>query len=612
MPKNYQIIPERQFPHQHVEINDNTQYLNPPASDAGDTSMLFVFASPKGRSGMQTIRDGEAGFVKEYGNGPFSLYGQPFLNALSSARSGAATLHCLRVTAPDASYSAAHLVAKYKVEGEELNIRFEVLAPEAAITDLGLLDEAITVPVEEDETGVHLMSFAYLGKGSHGNNIRPRITTDAASDKENIYKNYIVEIYENEGTVLRRETFPVAFNEDALIAGVSKFSDAIINDPESGSSLVKMVTHVDGISKIYEAYKDANPTTILTLNDFDVFLGIDKYAKSAIKNYKIDTVSEGSISVNRLGGFALMGGSDGQFGANIDPEVRSAALDGEYVKAFSGETDPYIKSKNKYPTNIILDANYSIPVKQLIASLATARGDCVAILDAGTGITSKSAVLPFVSQNLDSYVTNRVHSLDAYCGKIRDPYSGKIVTVTSTYFLASRYPVHFQNEEAKHVPLAGNTRGIISGFIPNSIYPVFDEDIDGDLMDELTEANVNFARLNVNQDVIRAIQETRQQINSGLSELSNVFILLDIKRDCEKLCARIDFNFSEPEDIARFNNMARDLLGSYSESQVRSIEAVYDKSDWEAERGIIHLYVSLVNKDITKTSIIEIDVNRDF
>ena len=200
--------------------------------------------------------------------------------------------------------------------------------------------------------------------------------------------------------------------------------------------------------------------------------------------------------------------------------------------------------------------------------------------------------------------------VDAICGKVRDPYSKKLITVTNTALLASVYPTHWAEHGGKHVPLAGNNYGVIDGFIKNSIYPVYDEAIDSTIMDELCEERINFARINANQDIIRATQTTRQIKSSNLSEANNVFILLDIKRDCEKLCASYQYNFSDPADIVRFNKDAEVILSDYADSQVQSIEASFDKNDWEAARGILHLYVGFVHKDLVKTTIIEIDVNR--
>lgn len=614
MPRTTQIIPEHQYPHQHVVINDNTTFLDTPASDSGNTSMLFVFASPKGRDGvMQTISTGLAGFDGEYGIGSFDIYGQPLLNAYTAASSGAATLHCMRVAATNAMYSAVNITAKYLVEANKMTVKLCAVPSTAPLATLEDLDDCYTPATEPDAEGyteVKLFAAAYVGRGSFGDNVRVRVTSNTASDKENSYKNYVFEVYVNEYGLQKKEEFAVIFNEDALVSGISLAADAVVNDPDAGSNLVQLVSFQDGFNTIVKTYQTMKPTSLLSVNDFDVFLGIDKYTKKAIEGYVVDTTAIGAISINTLGGISLTGGDDGDFAADKPKAARDAAMDVLYTKAFSGELDPAIKSKNKFPTNMILDAGFNAEIKKLIAALAIARTDCVAIIDCGTGIATKQSVIDYVKANLDGFVSNRVQTIEAYAGKIRDPFSKKIVTVTGTYGLSSIYPIHFGNYGAKHVPLAGNIYGVLSGYIKNSVFPVYDEDIDSTIMDELVDANINFARINAKQEVIRATQNTRQEINSNLSELSNVFILLDIKRDCERMCAEYEFNFSEASDIARFNGVAKDLLGSYGESQVRSIAAHFDKNAWEAERGILHLYVEFVHKDLVKTTIIEIDVNR--
>lgn len=616
MPRSTQIVPEHLYPHQMVVINDNTTVTPVPASDSGNTRLMFVFASPKGEDGkVKTINNGLAGFLEEYGIGPFSLYGQPLLNAYNAAASGACTLHCLRVTAPDAAYSVTNIVALYKVDEDtgEMQVRLASRPSETPLTDLDNLDECYTSPEMPDDEGfteVKLFSVAYLGRGTYGDNVRIRVSSNTGMDKENSYKNYAFEVYVNDGGLLKKEEFMGAFNEDAIVSDVSIFMDAMINDPDSGSNKIQIVTYMDGFKAIVDAYNAQNLDSVFTINDFDVLLGINKYTKKAIENYTIDTISEGVIAINSLGGVPLTGGSDGSLAANVSESQRATVLEKAYLDAFSGATDVYIKSKNKFPTNIIFDANFPVEVKKQIAALATARTDCVAILDCGIGITTKQSVLDYVKANLDTNAIERVHSVEGYCGKIKDPYSKKIVTVTGTYGLCADYPLHFQVNEAKHVPLAGNNFGVLTGYTKNSVYPVFDEDIDSEIMDELVEARINFARINANQEVIRATQTTRQEKMSNLSELNNVFILLDIKRDCERLCTQFEFNFSEASDIARFNAVARDLLGFYEYAQVRSIAARFDKNAWEAERSILHMYVEFVHKDLVKTTIIEIDVNR--
>lgn len=622
MPQTSQIMPDHLYPYEKVVVNDNTEYTQEVSNDADDSiTMLFVFASPKGIDNqVRTIEGGMKQFIDEYGQGPFSLYGQPYLNAYNAFSSGDIVGHCLRVSADNATYSYSNLVALYKVDSDgKLLVKFKTRPGERDLTNLDDLENIYTAPAdiisdpESPDDGfkeVKLWSIATLGKGVYGKKISYGVSSNTAGDKENDYKNYIFNVFENFKSLQVVESFPVCFNEDAIVDNEPLFADGVIEDPDTGSARISIITFMEGFIEIYNAYKDANPTTELTLDDFDILLGVNKYTRQSIVNYEIDTTSSDVVVLNGLGGIALEGGSDGDLSENADPETRQAALEAAYLKAWSGETDPLIRSVNRYPTNLILDADFSVSVKQQMASLAEARGDCMVILDCGTKIKSKMSPLTYVKNNLASYATSRLQQVDAICGKVRDPYSKKLITVTNTALLASVYPTHWAEHGGKHVPLAGNNYGVIEGFIKNSIYPVYDEAIDSTIMDELCEERINFARINANQDIIRATQTTRQIKSSNLSEANNVFILLDIKRDCEKLCASYQYNFSDPADIVRFNKDAEVILSDYADSQVQSIEASFDKNDWEAARGILHLYVGFVHKDLVKTTIIEIDVNR--
>lgn len=634
MPVPYQIIPEHVYPHQATYINDNTEVSKTYSTSSSDvTALLCVFASPKGRDNkVLTISDGSQGFVNEYGIGPFSLYGQPLLNAYHAAMSGACVLHCMRVTPDDASYSNVTLIAKYKIEettdptshevtGKTLKIMYYAKSSNTELSALSDLDACCTVdstPDEEGFTAVKLMTVGCQGKGSYGKNLRFRITSDRTSDKDNNFKNYFFGVYDNTSGMVQKEQFNVVFNSDAMYSNVSLYAEDVINDSISGSTQVKIACFDDGFKALYDAYMQVNPDCTLTCVEFDPFFGLDKNTRQALPNLTILSDAEASpaganespIAVSSTEGVSLLGGSDGSLASSVDEETRKTTLDNLYLQAFTGTIDPHIKSKNRFPTTFIMDANYPVNVKLALANLAIKRGDCMAMLDCGTGITTKASVKAYIDENFGSSVNNRLITVEPYCMKVRDPYSYKAITVTSTYWLSGRYPTHIAEWNGKYRPLAGNTFGIIDGYIHDSVYPVFDEDLDSDVMDELAEAHVNFAKYNANQVVVRAMQDTKQYKQTNLSEQNNTLILLDIKRDCERLCAAYEYDFSEPTDIARFNADIEVIASKYREAQVRSINAYFDKSDWEAERNILHLYVEMVHKDLIRITIIEIDVNR--
>lgn len=625
MPVPYQIIPQGSMRRPKIEthINDNTEVITEYDLGGGTvTAALCVFYSPKGRDRkVITIEKGISEFMDEYGLGPFSVYGQPLLNAYAMARAATtsnAMLHCLRVTAEDASYSTATLIAKYKVDGETMNLQFVVKPSDKEVTDLSDLDICCTIDDAVDEAGysaVKLFTVAYSGRGEYGKNVRFRITTDKTSDKNNQYKNYNFQVYRSENILEQIENFPVTFVPDSMYSGMSVYAEDVLNDVDEGSKYMQIYVNPEGFETLYNAYAAANPDTTFTINDFDPLLGIDKYTRLALPNVVIEpaegiTVAEGEIAVDLsiAGGIPLMGGSEGSL-AEGTPD-RQVLLDTLYQRAFEAKIDELIKSKNRFPTTFIVDANFTVPTKLAMVALATQRTDCVAILDFGLDITTKASVGAYFDQHFDSIIDSRIVSYEPYCMKVRDPYTLKTITVTSTYWMIPEYFLHINNWNGKHRPMAGNRFGIISGHIKNSVYPIFDEDLDLNLMDEYADKNLNIAKYNQNQVVVRSMQNTAQSKLSALTELNNVLILLDIKRDCERLCARFEYDFSEVEDIARFNVAVSAVVDKYRDAQVREISAYFDKNDWEAERSIIHLYVALVNKDLVKTTIIEIDVNR--
>ena len=632
MPVPYQIIPEGSVfrPKIETHINDNSEVNLDYGYGGGTvTSGLFVFASPKGRDNeVITIRNGQEEFMKEYGLGPFSLYGQPLLNAYNAAVAATnsnAMLHCLRVMPNNAAYSTATLIAKYRVDAtsHKMYIHFLVKGSDQNLTDLEDLDRCCTVDTAEDEDGykaVKLWTVAYRGRGVYGQNVRFRLTSDTGSDKSNDYKNYNFEIYRKEDMLRLEESFSVCTSETAVLLASSEtlYIDDIINNSRTGSSILRIVSFPAGYETLLNTYLAANPTSTFTLNDFDPLLGIDKYTREAIENLVIEPASsvtpgtgEVAVDLSSTLGIALMGGSDGDLAATVAPATRTAALNELYRMAFAAEIDPRIKSRFRYPTTFILDADFPVNVKFEIIKLVAARGDCMGMLDFGTAITTKASVMNYYKANFKGLVDDWHITFEPYCMKVVDPYSMKTLKVTSTYWLAQSYFRHIAKWNGKHRPLAGNTFGVLDYYVPDTVYPVYDESIDATLMDDLADAKLNIAKYNQRQVVVRSMQNTTQDKLTNLTEQNNALIVLDVKRDCELLVSTYEYDFSEAADIARFNTDIAKITNKYADKQVRRISGYFDKSQWEAERSILHLYIELVHKDLVKTVIIEIDVNRD-
>ena len=216
----------------------------------------------------------------------------------------------------------------------------------------------------------------------------------------------------------------------------------------------------------------------------------------------------------------------------------------------------------------------------------------------------------------DVYANHWNIAIDAYYGKQKDPYNYKITELTSTYNLAKKLPRHWKDYEGKHIPYAG-VYGIIDSYLPNTIFPLFDEALDADHMTELVAAHVNYAQINSKGDAIRATQTTRYPVlgdyntMSNLQELNNCHIVLDVKKDVEKMLEDFSYNFNDESAIIIFNRRAEVITQKYAVQQVKSITGVFSRTDEEAEYGILHLTIEIAHKPLVKISIADILVNRN-
>lgn len=656
-------VPEHAYPHVEVNINDNS--IRKYVSTVDEyCKTLCVFMSPRGRDGIQTITGGIQEFTQKYGNGSFADYGQAFLNARALAATNCITMHCIRVTAPDATFANLHIFMRYKVETEyvapvnpndktdkgtvgKLKVYF-VPKYDNNLKDINALVTNPTAPqVEELEDGwkeIRVFSVSSLGKGKYSNGLSVRLYSNSRYDKTNDFKNYTFDVWDSGSKI---EEFRVCLSDEAIINNKSYYMPNIINEDGygSGSDNIVIDLNEDFLPIIYATYKEKiNPLTSLTEYDFDPLLGIDKTkttkirygvvnANTSIDGFEFDTETEGSIQFNTETGTSLTNGGDGSFARGTDTKVKETAIKSAFLKVFNGteisdastgETKytgyayEDILSKNKYPIDFFLDAHYPEVVKNAICGWAARRKeDFMVYLDNGTSDTIVTKTDAYTTTEQYDDLTNHWNfSIDSYYGKIKDPYNYKIIEVTSTYNLARVLPLHWKNHDGKHIPYAGTTYGTINTYLPNSVFPLMDEALDSDHMDAFVAEHINFAQINSRGDVIRATQTTRYptlgdpNTISNLSEINNCHIVLDIKKDCEKLLESFLFDFNEESDLIRFNRSAEIITQKYADAQVKSITASFDRTEEEAEYGILHLYITLQHKSLVKVAIVDIDVNR--
>lgn len=315
-----------------------------------------------------------------------------------------------------------------------------------------------------------------------------------------------------------------------------------------------------------------------------------------------------------------------------DPDSLTADIQEKYPEGAMFCADKTIYSINQFPVNFIPDAGFPVEVKIAISNCCIQRGDCVAFFDTMSGQDDVDTAIDMavsVRKFVNGYDTWR-ESVDMYWAKAHDPITKQIINVPASYMLCYTYPTHWASYGAKHIPLAGasygqyrtyDARNFPNGYIENTMFPVFDDSLDAETMQMLDKTeNINYCQYSNdgNRNVIRGNQNTTQMVRddegylayTALTELNNVFIVLDIKRDVEMMCAKYGYTFFDENDLARFNKSLEQLVAKYAAQQVKNIRGEFFYSDQDEERGILRLIIDLVHKKLVKICIVDINVNR--
>lgn len=538
-----------------------------------------------------------------------------------------------------ADNTAMRLEVMYTAVSVPLGKSSDLVATAPSAEDIA---DALNLETDGGWSSMRFASFAYKGKGKCGNNIAIRIANHARADKSSKYKNYYFDVFE--GTTLKEED-RVTLYPDAVTGSTSLYVENKVNtsDGTDGSDLILCDFNEEALPTLFALY-DANVkpnlaeeslSRNLTELNFDPILGIDPLKVKAkswnaddsqifIDNFQIiGDGAQNAIQFNDPLGIRLAEGNDGAFDTTNDPVKRQQAIDAVYVKALTGEIDRAILSKYRVPLDYACDADFSYEVKEALAWLCTKRNeDFRAYFDLGTDLPTREAPIEDSKAYVDC-ISHWTMSIDGYAGKVKDPYNKKVINVTSTYHLAAALPIHWNKYGGKHVAYAGSSKAILDTYLPNTIYPIYDPNIDADIMNKLVDAHVNYATIDPKQNIIRGSQTSRYSgaeneqfeatedyIVSNLSEENNGLIALDIKKDVEKLITDYAYDFNESAQINSFNRDLSMITDKYAAAQVRSIKANFARTEEEAELGVLHLYIELVNKPLIKYLQVDIDVNR--
>lgn len=640
MPSLSQIIPKYTVPHVQTYINDNSTVTNivSEPTESG-TRLLCVFASPRGEDGVVKTMRSPAEYLEEYGVPNYSLYGQAGHMPYLALASGNAICHCMRVAPSDAGYAAlgvGAVVTEDASTGRTVTFTSIDLGTISSKDDLLTALEAKANPVVGGNTSepyvYPLFAVVAKGRGVYGNSLAVRINADSILNAENGFMNYTIDVLDSSsGTPALKEQFRGSFYSDAVVNSESLFFDDVVSDPDSGSKYIELVTsskYFDSFVSDFNTSTTFTVTTSLTLTDSDLFTGLTKDG-GTIDMYTVDTASIGLAGDL---GVSLSGGTEGSFDATIysgpDDPLRQKAIDAEYIEAFTNLTtsgvdtvpseryDRAVLSKRRTPSELILDAGYSDEVKKALIDLGLRRYDARVILDGGLfERRSYSQVLEWynntfigVDTALAKKLDNFIFSKECQTYKVRDPFTGKIILVTATYFIAANLPTHFE-DIGNHIPFVGSEYATLTGHIRNSLAPIVDAD-DLEIKEQLYKNKFNFFECIAEDTFTRGVQVTSQSATSDLSEENNVNILLEMKRMLEDYVSSNLYNFAEPEDRVIFTNDADRLFTDFRATKVRDYNVYFDMNEFEEARNILHCYLAVTFRTMATRGIIEIDINK--
>ena len=621
MPQSGQIIPSYNHPHAMTYINDNTEVVDPIVTVEEGPASLFVYASPRGRDNVLLKFTSAKELLDEHGPAAYRLYGQPHLNAHAWMSANNAKAYAMRVTPDDATYANAVVLLKAKatpavVDGTgavttpgTMEVRHELVHVQdlSDVADFEPLVEALTevTPDVDGFVTYPIAAVRSLGRGEYGNALRARFSSSRQMDKENEYKNFMFDVFEMSGVLKQLGFFTGACDPESVVRMKSNYLVDKVNDPQTGSNQVSLYISEDGQRAVYELYKSVDPTSTVEFSEFDMYGFMPKGGSTVYAGVTVDAAHPDAFPVSGPEGFPLNAGSDGQLSALTEAGVRDQVLDQLYLKAFSGEIDRRILSKFRTPLDFILDAGYSAEVKRELIRLIGRRGDAYGYIDGGQ-LSTLTEILDW-ADGLEP-LADRLYGKEGFHYKTRDPFTGRPVVVTTTYHVASKLPTHIE-ENGRFTPFVGETYSSVTNMLPNSLLPVVDAD-DLEAKEELYERNVNYYQQINESVVVRATQETSQSTTTDLSEENNMQVLLQMKRILEEMNVSLAYSFAEASDRANFVESANEKLKDFLGTGVRSFEVKFDMTPFEEERMILHCYLSVVFRTMTKRQIIEIDVNR--
>lgn len=611
--ENVQLLYEH--PHVAVYVEDNSGYTPTYLEPEVPVRMLQCGQFAQGRDNKLVYCESYEQLINEFGKPNYRLYGQAGYNVARALKTGYCAAYVMRVMPDDATFANTIVMLRYKVitdidGNNSLSVSFTSKSVENAFTVEAIRAEmnrlSSTDPDEDGYFYKPLFCVYAAGRGLYGNTLRFRFAD--VTNYENTFRptvrDYRFDVLMMEDTLVRKEYVFGCFDETAfdIVYKESLYLQDLINDEESGLGKVRIMINTEAFEEVLNVYNTQvlpageEPTTIGML---DLIYGLDNFGNT--NKYITFEPSPDEISFRaETDGVMLSGGSEGSF--DINAEGRDDAIEEMLVRAYAGHLDRLIKSSFSTPVDFMLDANFPDAVKRQMAALAMARQyDCTCYLDAGLlDTTTETLYWLALFENIAHPNVNK----ETHHYKYRDlDYTGKLIDVTTTFYLAGLIPTHFKEVGLGSAMACANA--IVTEAVKGSFLPVIDPE-DHDIKKEYFRLRGNY------YETIRyGVQQRGTATNSQLEvtdrsdEFNNYILNLAVQTARDIMYGHI-YNFAEPEDRARYQNTTNDTLQNKLGAFVRSCTVEYEMSKDDEKRNILRLKIRIVYKTVVKRGIVEV------
>lgn len=327
-----------------------------------------------------------------------------------------------------------------------------------------------------------------------------------------------------------------------------------------------------------------------------------------------DFTTDTLVDLTSVKGCILYNGNDGEFANPSTVTVNGQAVARTFeeeveralINAYNGNYDKKILSSRRMPIDAYFDANYPMSVKEEIVKLADIRNDRHVWLDSGIVESISAATVNTLASRFANINTSSV-STDINGYVFREKSTNKKCKVTISMFLAPAYVDHVNNV-GFNIPFVKD-RCELSGHVKDSLFPLI-TDADTSIQSLLYDNRLNYFECVGENEYQRCVQNTTQKDPTDLLEEHNDVIVKTLKMAIENDVRSQLYNFADESVRQNFITVETAKFASWNNNIVKQIDITFRTSEYEFEKSILHLYVAVTLRGITKQVILEIDLNK--